>query len=178
MAEEAINPKEETTIEAHFAEIMTSYGNEILQLAYSYVKNVAIAEDLTQEIFVKCYFNLADFKGKASVRTWLYRIAINHCKDYLKSWHHRNISVADQQVFDLKSSPINIEAEFERNVLEEQLVAAIMQLPIDYRLPIYFYYFQEMPVKEIGQVLDVKTNTVKTRLRRARVLLKGILVEE
>src|SRR5699024_7699619 len=110
--------------------------------------------------------------------TWLYRIAINHCKDYLKSWHHRNISVADQQVIDLKSSPINIEAEFERNVLEEQLVAAIMQLPIDYRLPIYFYYFQEMPVKEIGQVLDVKTNTVKTRLRRARTLLKEMLVEE
>ena len=72
-------------------ELMTDYGQQILQLVMQYVHNAAIAEDLTQEIFVKCYQALPTFHFNSSVKTWLWRIAINHTKDYLKSWYAKNV---------------------------------------------------------------------------------------
>lgn len=65
-------------------EIMNRYGQEVLQLVFLYVNNRSIAEDLTQDIFVKCYKGLHTYRGKSKLRTWLWRIAINHCKDCLK----------------------------------------------------------------------------------------------
>ena len=64
-------------------EIMNKYGQEVLQLVYSYVNNKEVAEDVTQDIFVKCYKSLHTYK-EFELKTWLWRIAINHCKDYLK----------------------------------------------------------------------------------------------
>ena len=79
--------KEIDNKEEVFDEIMTTYGQELLHLVFSYVKNEAIAEELTQDIFVKVYYSIHKYKGKSSFRTWIWRIAINHCKDYLKSWY-------------------------------------------------------------------------------------------
>ena len=78
-------------------EIMNKYGQEILQLVYSYVNNKEVAEDLTQDIFVKCYKSLHTYKGKSKLRTWLWRIAINHCKDYIKSWYNKKVIVTDNE---------------------------------------------------------------------------------
>lgn len=62
-----------------FEEIMITYGQELLHLVFSYVRNQAIAEELTQDIFIKVYYSLNKYKGKSSLRTWLWRIAIIHC---------------------------------------------------------------------------------------------------
>lgn len=162
-------------IDEVFEQIMTEYGQDILNLTYSYVKNIAVAEDLTQEIFVKCYLNLASFKQEASFRTWLWRIAINHCKDFLKSWHHRNV---------LLSTKADIEVEARNNRVEDiviekdetnELEQAILALPLKYREPIYLFYYQDLSIKEIKEILGVRENTIKTRLRRAKVLLKNHL---
>ena len=162
-------------IDEVFEQIMTEYGQDVLNLTYSYVKNIAVAEDLTQEIFVKCYLNLASFKQEASFRTWLWRIAINHCKDFLKSWHHRNV---------LLSTKADIEVEARNNRVEDiviekdetnELEQAILALPLKYREPIYLFYYQDLSIKEIKEILGVRENTIKTRLRRAKVLLKNHL---
>ena len=83
--------------EALIDEIMNKYGQEILQLVYSYVNNKEVAEDLAQDIFVKCYKSLHTYKGKSKLRTWLWRIAINHCKDYIKSWYRTKVIVTDNE---------------------------------------------------------------------------------
>ncbi len=91
------NDVDELTIEAFeiedkedlIDEIMNKYGQEVLQLVYSYVNNKEVAEDVTQDIFVKCYKSLHTYKGKSDVKTWLWRIAINQCKDYIKSWYNK-----------------------------------------------------------------------------------------
>src|SRR5699024_5313445 len=162
-------------IDEVFEQIMTEYGQDILNLTYSYVKNIAVAEDLTQEIFVKCYLNLASFKQEASFRTWLWRIAINHCKDFLKSWHHRNV---------LLSTKADIEVEARNNRVEDiviekdetnELEQAILALPLKYREPIYLFYYQDLYIKERKEIIGVRENTIKTRLRRAKVLLKNHL---
>ncbi|WP_077212060.1 sigma-70 family RNA polymerase sigma factor [Bacillus dakarensis] len=153
-------------------EIMNKYGQEILQLVYSYVKNKEIAEDLTQDIFVKCYRSLSTYKGKSKLRTWLWRIAINHCKDYLKSWYNKNVMVTENEYVYSGVPNESAEQTVIQHDEDQRLAEVVMSLPIKYREVIYLFYFEESPIKDIAAVLQVKENTVKTRLKRAKELLK------
>lgn len=153
-------------------ELMDQYGQEILQLSYSYVKNRELAEDLTQDIFVKCYQSLHTYKGKSKIRTWLWRIAINHCKDYLKSWYKNHVFLSSDEYIYSGESGHSTEQAVIRQDEEERLAHSVMRLPIKYREVIYLHYFEEMPIREMAQVLSINNNTVKTRLRRAKALLK------
>jgi RNA polymerase sigma-70 factor, ECF subfamily len=158
-------------------EIMNKYGQEILQLTYSYVNNKAIAEDLTQDIFVKCYKSLHTYSGKSKLRTWLWRIAINHCKDFHRSWYTKNVDIAGEEIPSNVSKKELVEQAVIQKEEDDELITAIMTLPIKYREVIYLFYYEEMPLKEIAVVTDIGINTVKTRLRRAKELLKERLEE-
>lgn len=156
-------------------EIMNRYGQEILQLAFSYVKNRAIAEDLTQDIFVKCYKGLHTYSGKAKLRTWLWRIAINHCKDFLKSWYNKNVVVTEEEPAGSRTKKDMVEDAVIQREEDDQLISAVMDLPIKYREVIYLYYYEELTIREVSELMEVSGNTVKTRLRRAKELLKDRL---
>ncbi|MEH7353641.1 sigma-70 family RNA polymerase sigma factor [Neobacillus drentensis] len=153
-------------------EIMIRYGQEILQLVYSYVKNKGLAEDLTQDIFIKCYKSLHTYSGKSKLRTWLWRIAINHCKDYLKSWYNRNVVMTDEEPANSRTKKEIVEQVVIQKEEDDELIAAIMKLPIKYREVIYLFYYEELSIKEIAVLTDTGDNTVKTRLKRAKELLK------
>ncbi|MFJ7953545.1 sigma-70 family RNA polymerase sigma factor [Lysinibacillus sp. NPDC096418] len=153
-------------------DIIQAYGQELLQLVYAYVKNQAIAEDLTQEIFVKCYQALPTYKGKSSVKTWLWRIGINHCKDYLKSWYNQNVHISTDDHFSRQESNVDVEQTVIQQDEDARLAGNVMQLPILYREVIYLFYFEELSIKEIAHVLAINSNTVKTRLRKGKALLK------
>lgn len=153
-------------------ELMERYGQDILRLVYSYVNNSQMAEDLTQDIFVKCYKSLHTYSGKSKLRTWLWRIAINHCKDYLKSWYNRNVLVTEEEPTNYRTAKEMIEDAVIQKEEDDQLIAAIMTLPIKYREVIYLFYYEELLIKEIAVLTEVSANTVKTRLRRAKELLK------
>ncbi|AZU60684.1 sigma-70 family RNA polymerase sigma factor [Neobacillus mesonae] len=171
---------DELTIEALAAvdkeelidEIMNRYGQEILQLTFSYVNNKAIAEDLTQDIFVKCYKNLHTYNGKSKLRTWLWRIAINHCKDFLKSWYNKNVVITEEAPAMNVTKKEMVEEKVIQKEVDDQLITAVMSLPIKYREVIYLHYYEDMPIKEIALLTEVSNNTIKTRLRRAKELLK------
>ena len=153
-------------------EIMSRYGQDILRLVYSYVNNKELAEDLTQDIFVKCYKSLHTYKGKSSLRTWLWRIAINHCKDFLKSWYNKNVVISEEQPVTHRTTKEMVEEVVIQKEEDDQLIAAIMMLPIKYREVIYLFYYEELLIKKIAVVTGASVNTVKTRLRRAKELLK------
>ncbi|MGV3467241.1 MAG: sigma-70 family RNA polymerase sigma factor [Heyndrickxia sp.] len=153
-------------------EIMTRYGQDILRLVYSYVDNKAIAEELTQDIFVKCYKYLHTYNGKSTLKTWLWRIAINHCKDFLKSWYNKKVINTGEELLNNKPSNEAVEQAVIQKEEEGQLILALMELPIKYREVIYLFYYEDLPIKEIAMMTEVGDNTVKTRLRRAKQLLK------
>lgn len=153
-------------------EIMQEYGQDLLQLVYAYVKNQAMAEDLSQEIFVKCYQALPTYKGKSNIKTWLWRIAINHCKDYLKSWYNQKVLASADELFSLQESKENVEQIVIQQDEDARLAENVMQLPVLYREVIYLFYFEMLAIKEIAQVLEINSNTVKTRLRKGKSLLK------
>ncbi|MCG7343709.1 sigma-70 family RNA polymerase sigma factor [Sporosarcina sp. ACRSL] len=157
-------------------EIMETYGTSILKLSYSYVKSYQIAEEITQEVFLTCYMKLDEFKGDSTLKTWLYRIAINKCKDYLKSWSYKYTIVTSQLTIFSGDDGINTP---ERLVMlsegKKHLIKSIMNLPIKYREVLFLYYFEELNIREISTLLDVNENTLKSRMIKSRELLKSKL---
>ncbi|MFP9126348.1 sigma-70 family RNA polymerase sigma factor [Niallia sp. BSM11] len=153
-------------------QIMDEYGQSLLHLAYSYVGRREIAEDLTQEIFVKCYQKLEQYQKRSSLKSWIWRIAINHCKDYLRSWHHKHIVFSEEEVRHIPSAEKEVENQVIQKDEDQELVKAVFHLPDKYREVIYLYYFEELSIKEISGLIDVNQNTIKTRLKRAKELLK------
>jgi RNA polymerase sigma-70 factor, ECF subfamily len=156
-------------------QLMDKYGQSLLRLTYSYVGNREIAEDLTQEIFVKCYQKLDQYQKRSSLKSWLWRIAINHCKDYLRSWHHKNVVTSEEQAKQTSSREKEVENQVIQRYEDEQLVKAVWNLPDTYKEVIYLYYFEELSIKEISYLTSVNQNTIKTRLKRAKEILKDCL---
>lgn len=160
--------------------IMIEYGSEIKRLVYSYIKNPSDADDVTQEVFVTVYRKLDTFQGKSTLRSWVYAIAINKCKDYLRSWKVRNIKLKGKLEQFVKSAAHSYTPEqhiIEKNE-EQQLLNQVLSLPIKYREVIILYYFEEFSVHEIADFLSINQNTVRTRLNRGRGKLKNIIQSE
>ncbi|WP_063255095.1 sigma-70 family RNA polymerase sigma factor [Neobacillus niacini] len=159
-------------------QLMQEYSDDILHLVYTYVKNRTTAEDLTQEIFLKCYEKLNQFNQQATLKTWVYRIASNHCKDYLRSWHYRKITLSDKILDYIPSKSKQVEEEIIANSEENILTNAVMNLPLKYREVVFLHYYEELSLTEISKITTVNINTIKTRLKRAKELLKDKMIEE
>ncbi|MFZ3579097.1 sigma-70 family RNA polymerase sigma factor [Virgibacillus sp. DJP39] len=169
------NPKH--TIES----IMDTYGDEIKRLVYTYLKNSADTDDVTQEVFVAIYQKLHTYQGNASLRSWIYSIAINKSKDHLRSWQSRNKRLKEklvQKVATLPKSGSNPEDLFERQAETTTLLNQIMDMPTKYSEVIILYYFKELTSKEISHALGINEATVRTRLNRGRGKLKQLLTTE
>ncbi|MFJ7732898.1 sigma-70 family RNA polymerase sigma factor [Lysinibacillus sp. NPDC097231] len=174
---EKLNSKEEQK-ETFITQLMNDYAQDIIWLIYSYVKDKNIAEDLTQEVFIKAFKKLDGFQGNSSIKTWLYKIAINCSKDYLKSAYIRRVL------------PINIFCKFNNHTTpstesiymkhnESAIITKnVLKLPLKYREVIMLFYFEELSINEIEKIIHVNSNTIKTRLRKAKQLLKGALENE
>jgi len=153
-------------------ELMDRYGQDILQLVYSYVKNHAVAEELTQEIFLKIYERIDTYQQRSSLKTWIWRIAINHCKDYLRSWNYRKIVISETLAKESVTKRETVEAEVIQRDEEDLLAKEVMNLPMKYREVIYLHYFAELTIKEMEGITGVNQNTLKTRLKRAKEILQ------
>lgn len=156
---------------------MVEYGNELVRLAFSYVKDVETAKDLVQNTFIKCYKNIDTFRYDAQIKTWLYRITINECKDYLKSWNYKMVQVKSFINETAKSIIPSTEKKVIDKYNNEEIKDTIYSLPKVYREVVYLYYYDSLSTEEIANVLDIPVNTVKTRLRRAKQRLESMLKE-
>nr|WP_285876733.1 sigma-70 family RNA polymerase sigma factor [Fictibacillus phosphorivorans] len=155
---------------------MDVYGEEIKRLAFTYTKNWQQAEDITQEIFINAYNHLNDFREESTIKTWIYRIAINKCKDYLRSWHYTKTLLTN--TFYQKSNSLSPEEEYLEMEQRQQISKLILELPVKYREVIILYYFKEFSIEEISAALDCNLNTVKSRLRRAKKSLETKMARE
>lgn len=152
--------------------LMLDYGDALLRLAFTYVKNENIAKDMVQNSFIKCYEKLDTFGQRAQYKTWLYRITINECKDYLKSWYRNKVSLKSRLSETFQGMVSSAENEVIETVNQENLITLLFTLPKRYREVLYLFYYDSLKINEISELLGVSTNTVKTRLRRGREKLK------
>lgn len=163
-----------------FEELIETHAVSLIQVAYSYVKNKQMAEDIVQDVFIKAFEKKEQFRGDSSYKTYLYKMTINRSYDYLRSWSYRNHLLTNKF-----SSLLGIQKSMDEFVILEDEKAsignAVLALNPKYREVIMLYYFKDLKIDEIAIILDCSVNTVKTRLSRARSMLKerlgGILDE-
>lgn len=155
-------------------ELMREHGNAVLRTAYSYVNDRDAAEDLFQEVFIKAYYNMDKFRGDCSIKSWLIRITINVCKDYLKSAYQQKVVPMMEFEEDAIVSDNDFE-EVENADRDRTIRQAVESLPETYREVVMSVYFNEMSVAETAAALGIAEGTVKSRLSRARDVLKNKL---
>ena len=134
------------------------------RLCYLYLHDEAMAEDAVQETFLKVYRSLTNFRGEANEKTWLTRIAINTCKDMLRSGWFRHM---DRRV-TAETQPARQEAD----PYHREVAAAVMNLPRKLREVILLYYYSGLNTLEIAETLKISQPAVTGRLKRARERLK------
>lgn len=156
--------------------IMDTYGESLKRFIYTYVKNRSQTDDLFQEVLVTVYQKIETFQERSSFKTWLYRIAANKCKDYLRSPINRLLLIKDQ--IHEKYTDITPEQSYMMNEQKHQLMQAIFALPIKYREVLILQYYKEFSIQEISELLKINPSTVRTRLMRAKERLKQELKEE
>lgn len=162
-----------------FEQIVHTYGDYIVRLCFTYTKDWQLAEDLTQETFLRFY--AADFRNDADIKTYLYRIAVNRCKTYLVSWRYRQTQLL--QLSQRLVAKDHVIQQVEQKELSAFLYEKIAALPVKYREIIVLYHYFELTTAQIAAILKLSENTVKTRLRRGRQELgtkiqKGELFDE
>ena len=160
---------------AAFEELVTKYQSKVFSMALSFTRNREAADDLAQEVFLKAYLALPRFHGKSEFGTWLYRISINHIKDYLrKKGRAKEVSLDDVQEIAFSNKEQTERAEQERETeARRTLVQRFVQgLPEKYRVIVTLRDIQGLAYEQISQALHLSPGTVDSRLHRARRMLR------
>ena len=148
-----------------FTDIVLRWKDTVFRLAFSYMKSQADADDITQTVFLKLYRSKTIFSSEDHLRNWLIRVTVNESRSLLRSWWRRREDI-DQYAQSLCFQPEQME-----------LLEDILALPEKYRIPIYLFYYEGYSSEEIGQILKIPADTVRTRLSRGRKLLRISLEE-
>ncbi|MDF2588354.1 MAG: hypothetical protein K0S41_2195 [Anaerocolumna sp.] len=151
--------------------LMRKYGNDVLRTAYMYVKDSHLAEDIFQDVFIKVNQKLSTFQGGSSIKTWIIRITINTCKDYLKSaWNKKVVPITEYQENTIAGDDdfASVEQQDENRLVRQE----VMKLPDKYKDVLLCVYFQDMTISEAASILNIAEGTAKSRLSRAKEKLK------
>jgi RNA polymerase sigma-70 factor (ECF subfamily) len=157
-----------------YALLVERYKSYVFTLTLRFTKNREDAEEVSQDIFVKAYRSLADFKGTAKFSTWLYTIVNTTCITFLRKKRLDIRSLDDERTFEVADSQ---DSGFRANLVEQKsrqnmVNQAIAMLNPDDAEIITLFYKSEQSLEEISQILGVEVNTAKVRLHRARTRLK------
>lgn len=157
-----------------YALLVERYKSYVFTLTFRFTKNREDAEEVSQDIFVKAYRALADFKGTAKFSTWLYTIVNTTCITFLRKKRLDVRSLDDDRTFEVADS---LDSGFRANQIEQKsrlsmVNRAIAMLNPDDAEIITLFYKNEQSLEEISQILGVEVNAAKVRLHRARARLK------
>jgi RNA polymerase sigma-70 factor (ECF subfamily) len=158
----------------HYAELVKRYQNFVFTIALRYTPLREDAEEIAQDVFVKAYKALKDFRGDSKFSTWLYSIVNSTSITFLRKKKLETQSLDNEHVFETAD---NIASGSTANQVEQKSKVAMVSKAIELLSPddaklITLFYKAEQSLEEIGQILDMETNTVKVKLHRARTRLK------
>lgn len=167
--------------------LIERHQEALFRFIRGYVQNEADAIELAQETFVRAYFNIGRFKPTAKFATWLYRIALNLCRDHAKSSRMRNAARTDSLSSDEESAagaqrdlPAPGETPAESALTSEKMAAldrAIAQLPHDLRTALVMTVLEQRSQQGCAELLETTPKTIETRIYRARKLLLNFMAK-
>ena len=162
------------------ADLSESFGAKIYQLAFRYLKNREDAEEVAQDVLLKVYQKIDAFRGDAALSSWIYRITFNAAMSRLREFK-QNLPVVPEKASDGEMQPVRREIvdwspladeEVLRAEMRKSLVQALQQLPLLYRAPVILRDVHGLSTEEASAVLQVKEQTLKSRLHRGRLMLR------
>jgi len=160
---------------AAFEELVTKYQSKVFSMALSFTRNREAADDLAQEVFLKAYLALPKFHGRSEFGTWLYRISMNHIKDFLrKKGRAKEVSLDDVREISFSDREQAEKAEQERETeARRTLIQKFVQgLPEKYGVILTLRDIQGLAYEDISRILRLSPGTVDSRLHRARRMLR------
>lgn len=168
-----------------YNELIQRYHKKIYALVYNMTSNKEDAEDLVQEVFVKAYSALKNFKGDSSFYTWVYRIAVNRTINFVKKRKKRQGFSLDDVDGGIERDPAYVELSAKESPfrdatlseLQEKLNNVLQKLSDKHRTVVVLHDIQGVPHEEIARMLGVSSGTVRSRLFYARQLLQAELSE-
>lgn len=164
--------------EAAFEQLVRLYEKKIYNLCLRICGNAEDAQDAAQDAFVAAWRALENFRGDAAFSTWLYRLASNACLDLLRRKKRESGSVS----LDDPDTPLEIRDDasrpdeiYEKKEAVEQVKSALAALPAEYRTVLVLREMQQLSYTEIAEVTQLELGTVKSRINRARALVRNYL---
>ncbi len=150
-----------------FSEAVRRYGETVYKIAYIHSGSISDSEDIFQDTFFALYNYNKEFNDEAHIKAWLIRVTLNKCKSLKRSvWFRKRT--------DLDVTEAMTDTDEESNI---QVRNAVMKLKESYRTVIVLFYYEGYSCEEIAKILNVNSSTIRTRLSRARALLKEDLKE-
>jgi len=159
-----------------FAVLVSRYQQFVFTIVLRYISNREEAEELAQDVFVKAYRYLADFKGQSRFSTWLYTLTQTTCLSFLRKKPDRSTLLEEEQLVQVTDQQMHsVQDSAEKKEQTAMINTAINRLsPSDAQI-IMLFYKAEQSLEEIAQILGIPANTVKVKLHRARQRLKEIM---
>jgi len=153
-----------------FSALYEEHNRAIYYLALRFLGDPQKAEDATHDVFLKAFRKMDQFRGDASWRTWLYRIAINHCRNLLQAWHERHVLTStDETIWDrapaATDSPLRV---LETKELGQRIQKALDGLPQEYRLLLLLVADEDLSYEEVAALTEQTSDAVRGKLHRAR----------
>jgi RNA polymerase sigma-70 factor (ECF subfamily) len=162
---------------AQIEELMAAHGDAIYSLCLRVLRERTRAQDVLQQVFIEAHRDLPRFEARAPVRSWLFAIAMNRCKDALRAdrrWARR-FDVNDDAVAAAEDPANHAGAQFERRQMIADLERCLATLSSDARLAVLLRFQERMSYEEMGAWLHTKADTLQTRVTRAMPVLRRCL---
>ena len=154
-----------------FRLLVQRHQEKVSNIIYLTLSQSDVVDDLAQEVFITVHKNLKNFRFESQFTTWLYRITVNKCKDYLRKKNVRKIFVPIKEADEKPEYTSSTETDDITNIVKE----AIAKLPYKLRIPLLLKDIEGFSYQEIAETMNVEMGTVKSRIFRAREGLKKIL---
>jgi len=157
---------ETTDTRAVLRDLMENYGDDVWNYAFSLCKKPEMADDITQEVFLKVYRKLGSFRGESSVKTWLLAITRHTAYDMKRSFFWKRVKLVD--FLPVTGSRHSAESEVIEKLAVNELWELVMELPEKYREVLVLFAHYQLSMKEMAEILGLTEGTVKSRLYHAR----------
>lgn len=157
-------------------QLMEEYGTIVLRTAFFYTGDRHLAEDISQEVFLRAYRNWSSFRGDSTVKTWLTAIAVNVCRDKM------GVRMFSEQPTDPtqleRGRTVSVEEEALKRLEKGEVLQHVLRLPLPYQEALYLYYYLDFGTREIAEATSSPEGTVRNRLHRAREALVRVMKKE
>jgi len=162
-----------------FGDLYVEHSQAIYYLCLRMLGDPDKAQDATHDVFLKAFRKMSQFRGESSFRTWLYRIAINHCHNLQASWHERHmLSNADEALWETTpaqtDSPLRV---LETKELGQRIQKTLDGLTPEYRLLLLLVADKELSYEQVGALTEQSADAVRGKLHRARKAF-GVLFQK